>query len=527
MKITIPLAAALVTSLVITSSALAQNGDQPNILLIISDDIGMDASTDMYPGMIDDLLEQYGPDGHNHPEYQKIDGYPASLPRLSELASQGMRFTNIWAHPFCSPTRASLLTGLFAAETRVANYQDGLSQNHTSFVRNLKDAGYNTGIFGKWHIAGIGQYTGMKPKEAGFDIFQGNMHAALNTFWEWDYQVQDADSPAGEFRTEPVPERSLPGIAATTYAPVVKIADAIDWINDRDQNDPDNPWFAWVAFNLAHTTASRLPSQMIIPNRDTLDPVALAEMEGCATAGFETADLGECSGEAANRAMSNSLDTVLGHLLDTVDDIDRDTYIIYVGDNGTPMYGRPGLDFIDNMYITRTERGKGTAYEGGALVPLVVTGPGIEANTESTQFGHAADLFSTTLALAGLPIPEAVNNSDGSGQIPLEGVSLAPILFGEADTVRSPINGYVLTESHNLMTAGSRQVGARNGTHKVICFDGTDNCEFYNIAADPLEQYPLAVPESCATYSANSRPGGDDWHYCRLTDVVATRSFMR
>jgi hypothetical protein len=120
-----------------------------------------------------------------------------------------------------------------------------------------------------------------------------------------------------------------------------------------------------------------------------------------------------------------------------------------------------------------------------------------------------------------------VNNSDGSGQVPVEGVSLAPILFGESDTVRSPMNGYVLTETHNLMTGGARQVGARNGTHKVICFDSIDNCEFYNIADDPLEQYPLEVPASCGTYSADARPGGDDWHYCRLTDVVATKSFMQ
>ena len=151
---------------------------RPNIMLIISDDIGLDATTGMYPGMIDDLVKKYGPSGHNHPDYKKIDDKPASTPVLDKLSKQGMRFTHVWAHPFCSPTRATLLTGLYAAKTRVATYADALSPKHTSFVRMLKDdGGYSTAVFGKWHIAGLGgrnPYPGMKPKQAGFDIFKGN-----------------------------------------------------------------------------------------------------------------------------------------------------------------------------------------------------------------------------------------------------------------------------------------------------------------------------------------------------------------
>jgi hypothetical protein len=158
----------------------------------------------------------------------------------------------------------------------------------------------------------------MHPQQAGFDVFRGNMGAALNTFWQYEYVVQDAATGPTELRAEPIPEKSLPGIAATTYAPVVKTADAIEWITAREAEDPDAPWFTWLAFNLSHATSSRQPSQMIVPNADTLDPVALEEMRGCATA-FATADLGSCSGEAVNRAMTTSLDTVLGKLLDAVE----------------------------------------------------------------------------------------------------------------------------------------------------------------------------------------------------------------
>src|SRR5512141_2910232 len=108
---------------------------RPNILMIIGDDIGIDATTDMYPGLIDKLVKQYGPSGHNHQNYQMIKGRPTSTPTLNSLAKAGMRFTQAWMNPFCSPTRTSILTGLYASRTEVLDYTNWLSQNHHSFVR--------------------------------------------------------------------------------------------------------------------------------------------------------------------------------------------------------------------------------------------------------------------------------------------------------------------------------------------------------------------------------------------------------
>jgi arylsulfatase A-like enzyme len=504
---------------------------RPNILLVIGDDIGMDVLTDIYPGLIANLVEKYGPSGHNHPDYRKINGKPASTPVLDKFASQGMRFGNIWAHPFCSPTRATILTGLYAAKTKVATYADALSPKHTSFVRILKDeAGYSTAVFGKWHMAGLPgkpvDYPGMKPKQAGFDLFKGNMHAAISTYWDYGYQIQDASTPPDKWRTEPPPKKSLPGIAPTTYAPVVKVADTIEWIKAREAENPDKPWFVWLAFNLSHATIVQRPSAMCVPNADTLDEMSIKEMKACGGT-FGSANVGSCSGEALMRAMSNSMDTIFGKLLDAVDAMNPNTYVIYISDNGTPMYGRPNLDFIDNMYITRKGRGKGTAYESGALVPMIIRGPQIAASTQNNSYAHVVDLFSTILELAGLAPPVNVSNSDGTGTVPLDSVSLTPILFNKAKATRDPNKGYVLNENKNLMTGGTRWVGAQDATYKVVCIDSPSNCEFYNLADDLLEEYPLAKPASCADYvNGKWTPADPQWHYCRLTDVVAKDSIL-
>ncbi len=507
----------------------------PNILLIIGDDFGVDVTSDMYPGMIDRLVRQYGPSGLNHPDYKAIRGKPAVTPVLDDFARQGMAFTNAWAEPFCSPTRSSILTGLFSVKTRVLTYADPLDTHHLSFVQLLKDkAGYSTAVFGKWHIAGLPgrpvDFPGMKPKQAGFDLYKGALSAAIKSYWDYAYQIQDESTAPDKWLDEKDPVRSLPGIAPTNYAPVVKASDTIDWINAQHQANPDKPWFVWLAFNLSHATAQRKPSQMIIPNADTLTHEAYDELKACGGT-FGTAETGDCSGEAQMRGMTNSIDSIIGRVLDAVDKLGQDTYVIYISDNGTPMYGRPKLDFIDNMYLTRKGRGKGTAFESGTRVAMAIRGPGIAKNSYSNAVVDTTDLFSTILGFAGIEAPKMVPNSGGTGKVALDSISLAPILFNKAKEVRDPYKGYLLAETVNLMTADkTRQVGARNRDCKVVCTNGHEpaDCLFYNLAKDPLEEYPLDKPASCADYSRGKWQQSDPrWNYCRLTQVVTTKSFMR
>ena len=507
---------------------------RPNILLIIGDDIGIDVTTNMYPGMIDSLVKQYGPSGHNHPDYKMIDGRPASTPTLNSLAKAGMKFTQAWAQPFCSPTRTSILTGLYAEKTGVLDYLGYLSQNHHSFVKDLKEkGGYSTAVFGKWHIAGLGTYPGMKPKEAGFDLFRGNMHGGVQTYYNWDYHIQDSTDPPDKYRTEKAPVRSLPGIAPTTFAPVVKTADAIKWITEQETKNPDKPWFVWFAFNLSHITGQQQPNPMVIPNADTMDEVSRKEMEACVgpDGKFGSANVGSCSSEALMRAMTNAMDTMIGILLKTVDKLDKNTYVIYLGDNGTWMFG-PKREFIDNMYITRRGRSKGTAFESGVRVSMAIRGPKIKPGSQSDEPIHCVDLFSTILELAGLDVPKTVPNRKGDGMVALDSVSLTPILFKGATGLRDPNEGYLLAETINPVSTvkpNLKQVGARNATYKLICDENpeTASCTLYNLKDDPLEEYPLAKPDSCDDYKNGTWTTNDpEWHFCRLQEVIAKESFL-
>jgi arylsulfatase A-like enzyme len=507
-------------------------GKRPNILLIIGDDIGLDATTQMYPGLIDSLLKQYGPSGRNHPKYEQIKGRPASTPVLNTLAKSGMRFTQAWANPFCSPTRGSILTGLYSAKTGVLDYYDAVSQNHHSFVRDLKEkGGYNTAVFGKWHMAGLGKYTGMMPKEAGFDLYYGNLNGGIDTYWKWDYHIQESTDAPNKYRTEKPPVRSIPGVAETTYAPVVNAADAIKWITEQKEKSPDKPWFVWLAFNLSHITGQQNPNPMIVPSIDTMDEASTKEMKACGGT-FGSANVGSCSSEALMRAMTNSMDTIIGKVLDVVDKQDPNTYVIYLGDNGTWMFGAK-REFIDNMYITKQERGKGTAYEAGARVSMAIRGPRVKADSVSNVPIHAVDLFSTILEMAGLDVPKTVPNKTGNGTVAVDSVSLSPILFKGAKEgakeLRDPVKDYMLTETVNPVKNNMRHAGARNATYKVLCLENaeTASCTFYNLHDDPIEEYPLPKPDSCANYKNGTwKATAPEWNFCRLQEVLAKDSFL-
>ena len=520
------------------ASAQEATDPRPNVLLVVMDDVGLDMTTGIVPGEIDRMLALYGPDGRNHPEAARIQGGPASMPVLDALAQEGLVFANAWAEPFCSPTRAAMLTGLYPERTEVLDYTDWLTQSHVSLGTIMHDQGYATALFGKWHLSGLNDirpdapphegplFPGMKPKEAGFDLFRGDFDGALPDYWEYKVSVQDADSLPHEWRVETQPPRALPGIASTTFAPVVKVADTIDWITRQEASEPDKPWFAWVAFNMPHILPAQPP--VVVPNRDTLDAVAIAEVEACGGE-FGSKNLGNCSPAALNRAMATATDTVMGHLFEAVDALDPNTVIIVIGDNGTGQYGPPHMNFLDNLYLTYAGRGKGSGFESGVRVPLIIRGPGIAAE-RNDAIVHAVDLFSTIAELGGATPPQTVPDREGDNMIPLDSVSLMPILSGQQEAVRDPEAGYVIAQGSTPLAGNRLQAAVRNAGYKVLCTrsdSGVDNgCLFYDLAADPLEEYPLAMPATCAFDGTAPRPGNEAEQYCYLRHVIETETIL-
>ena len=494
---------------------------KPNILLIIADDIGIDVSTDLYPSLIEELEFMYGTDD--------ISGKPASMPQVTDrIARQGMVFNNAWAQPSCSPTRAAMITGLYGKKTGVTSAGIAMSSNHITFVQKLKEAGYSTAAFGKWHLAGSSMpYAATLPLAAGFELFKGHVDGAIEDYWDYNYDVQDdPDHPTEFIRVKPVPEaKSLPGIVSTTYAPVVKGWDVIDWINAKEDANPDKPWLVWLAFNEAHWDWEGY--NLHVPNGDTIgcDPMdetqdspLCQEVKACGGVPGSNNN-GLCENKVLVRAMTTAMDTVVGKILDAVYERDPNTYVIFIGDNGTEAGS------IDNMYLHTSGRGKGTAYESGARVAMAIRGPNIEAGGQSVEFVHVADLFNTCLEIGGLS-PMTQNIDKNGATVDSDSVSFASILFSNdplVTFVRDPYTQYIITE--NGSTAGTR-----NGTYKVICkssWMGGKTWEFYNLIDDPLEETLLDTSSAdCSNYDLDYTHSQWQWNYCRLREVIETESIL-
>jgi arylsulfatase A-like enzyme len=515
---------------------------KPNILLIIADDVGLDATTDLYTGLIETLEIKYG---------SGVRGTPASVPQLQRLSTQGMVFRNAWAQPYCSPTRATVITGLFEDKTRVMAPNDPMLSPHRpyTFVRLLKDNGYSTAMIGKWHLAGSGT-NGTLPKQAGFDLYRGHNAAYIPGYWSnsgctnpsancYPLHWQDGGTAEGSFNTiaagsvtpRSLPVGTTPAIDSTTYEPVVRAADAIDWINAHH----DTPWFIWLAFNLSHVTMQS--TNMHVPPKNMLDATTIAEMDACLPQtpnpgeyGANPPKVGKCTGPQLHRAMTNAMDTAIGKVLDVVDF--SNTYVIFIGDNGTPWYGSGYGNQIGNMYLDTTGRGKGSAWESGCRVPMAIRGPSIAAGAQKDAPVHVADLYATILSLAGVTVPTEVKDSSGATTA-LDSKSLTPMLFGTAeDTGRDPNEGYLLTET-NTTTFGTRFLAARNAKYKVLCpysLSNMSNCDFYDLIADPLEHNAaLAKPASCPVTTCNGHPcttADPEWHFCQLWGVLNTYSIL-
>src|SRR5688572_21999957 len=192
---------------------------RPNILFILADDLGAEASI-LYPN----LYNSVAPAGLGQ----------VPTPTISALAARGVVFDNVWATPLCSPTRAAVLTGLYGHNTGVTMVGNILPGNTTSIFELIRDSatssGYNMSVFGKWHLGGGGA-NGMNHvvNQTGVPLYKGLLGALVTNYYNWTL-----DSSAA------------PSANTTTYSTTALTDFAIDFV--RSQNG-SQPWFMYLPYN--------------------------------------------------------------------------------------------------------------------------------------------------------------------------------------------------------------------------------------------------------------------------------------
>ncbi|MCH2372236.1 MAG: sulfatase [Pirellulales bacterium] len=366
-----------VAAILFFTAALSANDKPKNIVLILADDLGW-ADTTLYG---------------------KTSLY--ETPNIQRLASQGMTFSNAYASPICSPTRASILTGQNPARLGLTTPSAHLKEERLEAVSSpralphqkstnvqsttridlslptlgllLKQAGYSTAHFGKWHLGREGH----TPLERGFDVDLPHWYGPgpkTSYLAPWGYANFKEGEPG-----EHIEDRMA--------------MEAVKWLKKRD---PSKPFFMNYWQFSVHAPFGAKP-ELITRYQNKINP-----------------DSAQRSPTYA--AMVHSLDDAVGTLLDTLEDegIADDTIVIFYSDNGGNVHsGLEETDSKGNKYITAItsnqplKGGKGGIHEGGIRVPAVVVWPGITApgSRNKTRI-QSLDLYPTILKMLGIVPPE-------------------------------------------------------------------------------------------------------------------------
>lgn len=247
--------------------------EKPNILLIIADDMGLDAT----------------------PNYN-IGSVKPNMPNLEAMMNTGLRFNNFWSNPTCTPTRGSIITGKYGFRTGVTEVGDVMPLSEVSLQSHLDNtgSGYNHAVIGKWHLANNDP---IHPTNMGVDYYAGLLSGGVQSYTSWNFTENGQTSNSTEYTT-------------------TKFTDlAIDWVDQQTQ-----PWFLWLAYNAPHTPFHLPPSNL--HNQGNL-PTDQASIDANPLPYY--------------MAMLEAMDSEMGRLLNSMSQEQKEnTVIIFIGDNGTP-----------------------------------------------------------------------------------------------------------------------------------------------------------------------------------------------
>ncbi len=444
-----PMLLAVIVSCFAGKSASA---DPPNIVLIVADDLG---AAD---------LACYGADLHE-------------TPNLDRFAAENVRFTEAYAAaPICSPTRASIMTGKYPARLHMTIWWEGakagptrnrplvtpqtvadLPHSEVTLAEVLHDAGYRTMHVGKWHLGDAFHY----PETQGFDVnIGGTMWGAPSTFFypfagywgrsqtEWRYVPDLQFSSENDYLTDRLTDRAIELIGQSRH----------------------QPFFLNLCFHSVHTPIEGKPER-VARFADRLRPQLHHQNPGYA-------------------AMVQSLDENVGRLLGCLAEqgLAKNTVVIFTSDNGGYVNEYGGQRVTNNAPL---RSGKGSLYEGGTRVPLIVRWPGsTPSGVECDQPVCTIDFYRTILEITGL-------EGDAEHIRVVDGISLANLLR-DPD---SRLDRDALYFHYPHYYATTTPVSAvRSGDWKLLEYFEDGRVELFNLADDPGEQHDLAaeLPERAA-----------------------------
>ncbi len=387
-------------------------------------------------------------------------------PHIDKLAAEGMRFTNAYAAcTVCSPSRAAILSGRYPARLHLTDWIAGhnkpkarlkipdwkmkLDHERVLLPEALKEAGYATGFFGKWHLLPIGQPDMQQhyPTDHGFDINVGGR--------EWG----QPKGPGKYFSPFGMPglDDGKPGDYLTD-----KLTDAaVDFIG---QNAGKKPFLLYFSYYTLHSPL--------------MAPKNLVEKYEKKAKGFENT-----KNELLNpvrAGMVECLDNSVGRLVAKLEEmgVAENTIIVLTGDNGGDYQETSGglRDF------------KGWSHEGGVREPLIAKWPGkIAKGATRDEMVIGMDFYPTFLELAGLkPLPEEHK----------DGISIAPLLTGEGKAPERDTLFWHYPHYHRTKPYGA----IRDGNWKLIEFFEDGELELFDLKSDPAERNNLAKekPETAA-----------------------------
>ena len=501
--------------------AFAEPAKRPNILLIVADDLG----------------------------YTDLGAYGAeiSTPNLDKLARTGAKMTSFYASPFCSPTRAMLMSGsdnhlvgfgdmaeLMLPEQRgKPGYEGNLNERVVPMAQVLKDAGYRTAMAGKWHLGVKEEFS---PATSGFEQSYAMVMGGASHWGDQSGIVaMDPAKPPKAIYRENGKAIDIPRDGF--YSSQAFTDKLLDYLKSGEKSG--KPFFGYLAFTAPHWPLHAPDADIAKYEgryKEGYDKLRKERLERMKRLGIVPADTPVYEGHAhwpkwesltpaqqeaeARRmtvysAMVDHMDRQIGRVLDYLKakgELDN-TFIFFMSDNGadgnsvydvgrtrewiekdmdnsTANTGKPG-SFIEygpgwaQVGSTPFKLYKSFMYEGGIAVPAIAWGPGIKGGALKREFAHVTDVAPTIFELAGARHPGT--EYQGKPVLPLRGKSMVSWLQGKASTVRSDQDavGWEL---------GGRKA-LRKGDWKIVYANkpwGKDGWELYNIARDRTESRDLA-----------------------------------